>query len=283
MAKAKSDVEEVKDDLDEELDDIVDTEEDSDDLDEELDDLEESEEEESEDIADEEEKQVPAEKSKATPPAKKSAFDLSKVFANVPGVVCGDIGLELQRFPVEKIRFTTTSRSLISIVSGQVLALKTHFSDDLGSIICFGGQCCEDMGLASVRYVFPVVEYDVNKKGVPVSTELKYKCLITGKDTYENILSIKELQGDITKVDLVVTCTDEGYQKISISMAGPARWRKSKASAKQTVDFWREHMKDIILPVGKQMTEEEYIKRMGSTALVGNDVTDAELEEMFRD
>lgn len=223
------------------------------------------------------------EKSDKKVPAKKPLFDLTAAFANVPGVVCGDIGLELQRFPAEKIRFTTSARSLISIVSEQVVALKVHYNDDLGSIICFGGQCCEDMGLASVRYVFPVVEYDTNKKGVPISTEVKFKALIIGKDTYESIMAIKELQGSISKLDLLVVCTDENYQKISISAGGAARWRKKKEMAQEVVDFWREHMKDIILPVGRQMTAEEYGKKVGSAIDSGQDVTDEDLEQMFND
>lgn len=179
---------------------------------------------------------------------------------DMPGVVVGDIGLEVSRLPVERCKFTKDSRALISIVTSKVIAVKVHYREGLGSYLCFGGKCCDMDGLSRVKYLFPVIVYDTDKKGIPVSNKVEYKCLAIGKDSYEDIMAMQELNGDITNMDLLVVCKDEQYQKVSFQQAGPARWKKSKRLVKETQDFWREHMKDIIKPVARKITEAELMK-----------------------
>lgn len=224
---------------------------------------------------------VPAKVEGAVKEPTKELFSFDSL-ASLPGVVVGDVGLEISRFPVEKARFTTSSRSLISIVSGHVVAIKTHYNEDLGNYICFGGKCCEQDGLARVRYLFPVVMYDTDKRGRPVSKEVTFKTLVLGKDAYDDIRTIIELNGDITKLDLLVTCKDEQYQKVSLATAGSARWRKDREVAKQVVTFWREHIKDMIIPVARVMTPEEFDKRVAAELAIENTAgDDVDFDKMF--
>lgn len=185
-------------------------------------------------------------------------FDFSEL-GDIPGVVVGDIGLEVSRLPVEKVKFTKDSRSMISILSNRVVAIKAHYTEELGSFLCFGGSCC-NLGLPRVKYLFPCLVYETNKKGVPISNKVDYRCLALGKDAYNDILTMQELNGDITGIDIIVTCNDEQYQKVSFQPAGPARWRKSKRIVKETQDFWKDHMKDLIAPVARKITEAELKK-----------------------
>lgn len=190
-------------------------------------------------------------------------FDFSDL-GEVPGVMVGDIGIELSRLPVERIKFTKDARTLLSIVSGKVVAIKTHYREGLGSYLCWGGKCCEMDGLSRVKYLFPVVVYDTDKRGAPVSTDLTFKVLAIGKDQYDDIKTMIELNGDITKFDLLVTCKDEQYQKISFTLAGEARWRKSKAAIQETTQFWKENMKHIIKPVARKITEGDLMREIGA-------------------
>lgn len=185
-------------------------------------------------------------------------FDFSEL-GDIPGVVVGDIGLEVSRLPVEKVKFTKDSRSMISILSNRVVAIKAHYTEELGSFLCFGGSCC-NLGLPRVKYLFPCLVYETNKKGVPISNKVEYRCLSLGKDAYNDILTMQELNGDITGIDIIVTCNDEQYQKVSFQPAGSARWRKSKRIVQETQDFWKEHMKDLIAPVARKITEAELKK-----------------------
>lgn len=219
---------------------------------------------------------------KSNVPAKSGGldFDFSDL-GDMPGVMVGDIGIELSRLPVERARFTKDSRTLLSIVSGKVVAVKTHYREGLGSYLCWGGKCCEVDGLARVKYLFPVVVYDTDKRGAPVSTDLAFKVLSIGKDQYDDIRTMIDLNGDITKFDLLVTCKDEQYQKISFTMAGEARWRKSKAMVQETMQFWKENMKHLLKPVARKITEADLMREGGADEIEGgkeidfNDVFDS--------
>lgn len=210
-------------------------------------------------------------KAVATPSKDLFSFD---VLSSLPGVVVGDVGIEVSRFPVERAKFTTSARSLISIVSPKVVVIKTHYSEDMGNYICFGGKCCENDGLAKVRYLFPVVVYDTDKKGLPVSKDVSFRVLSLGKDSYDDVRTIMELNGDISKMDLLVTCKDEQYQKVSVAQAGAARWRKDKNIAREVVLFWKDHMKDLLLPVARTISPEEYLKKMSEGVAIENTVAD---------
>lgn len=226
---------------------------------------------------------APASVQQNTSLAKNDPFDFGALMS-MPGVVVGDVGLEVSRFPVERAKFTTSSRALISIVSSRVVVIKTHYSEALGNYLCFGGRCCEVDGLAKVRYLFPIVQYDTDKRGKPISRDVTFKVLALGKDSYDDVRTIMELSGDISNFDLVVTCKDEQYQKISLAQAGEARWKKSREVSKQVVDFWREHMKDMILPVARTMTPEDFAKKMAAdSAVEASSSTDVDYDALFKD
>ena len=239
-----------------------------------------------EEVEEEPEEVLPAKVSSKSQAVAKPAKDLFSFDAlmSVPGVVIGDVGIEVSRFPVERAKFTTSARSLISIISPKVIVVKTHYSEELGNYVCFGGKCCEVGGLAKVRYLFPIVVYDTDKKGLPVSKEVSFRVLSLGKDSYDDVRTIMELNGDISKMDLVVTCKDEQYQKVSLAQAGAARWRKDKEVARQVVSFWKEHMKDLIMPVARVISAEEFMKKMSEgQAIEATVADDVDFDKLFDD
>lgn len=188
-------------------------------------------------------------------------------FQSLPGVVVGDIGIEVSRLPVERAKFTKDSRALISILSKQVIAVKTHYNESLGSYLCFGGKCCEVDGLVRVKYIFPCLVYDTDKKGKPISKTATYKALSIGKDQYDDIMVISELQGDdITKVDILVSCSDEQYQKLSFQAAGDCRWQKSAQMVKECKEFWNDNMKHIIKAVARSVKAADLDKVLATGA-----------------
>ena len=71
---------------------------------------------------------------------------------------------------------------------------------------------------------------------------------------------MSELNGEITNFDLLVSCKDEQYQKLSIQMAGNARWQRSKKMTQEIQDFWKENMKHLIKPVARKITEHDLLK-----------------------
>lgn len=196
-------------------------------------------------------------------------LDFSSLMATLPGVSVGDTGLTITRFPVERIKFSKGQRTLISILSDQVIVAKTHYNEDLGNFLCFGGACCDD-DLARVRYVFPIIKYMSDPKGKPIPNidekgkpqhplyEVTNMCLSVGQDTYDALLSVKEMKGSLTQFDFLVSCSDEQYQKVSIQEAGAARYKKDPTIVKSMEEFWKQNGKHILKSIARKITPEEY-------------------------
>ena len=187
-------------------------------------------------------------------------FDFGKL--NIPGVCIGDIGISISKFPVDKIKFTKEKRELISIVSPQVLAIKTHYIEGVGSILCNGKTCCKVDGSPRIRYLFPIVVYDVDSKGKPVSNKLNFKVLCVSGGAYEDLATLMEVQ-DLTTIDLLVTCKDAQYQDISFTPAGNCRWQSQPKLVEQVVEFWSEHMEDIVKPIARDMEDNDLRNQLG--------------------
>ena len=212
-----------------------------------------------------------------------SVFDsIDLDVSSMPGVSVGEIGTVVSRFPIERVKFSTSKRELISILSRRVVIVKTHYVEDVGSFFCFSGKCCDLDGLPRVKYLLPIVMYDTNKAGKPVSSEVVVKVLSIGKDQYEDIMTINELDGDITEKDLLVTCKDEQYQKISIQSAGDARWKKGKSIVSYVTNFWKENHKYLTMAVGRSLTEGQLKEALGYDT-GSPDANDVKFDDIFKD
>lgn len=139
----------------------------------------------------------------------------------------GDI---LSPFAIEKLALAEGQKAVVGVLSTKIVIVKVHFIPDLGYIHCFGSTCCENHGLPSVRYGLPIVQYETDGKLNIISNELIFdKMIVDGAKGYKNLLQkdeILKMQGkDITKVDLLVTCTDSQYQNKTYDVLGDAKWR----------------------------------------------------------
>lgn len=215
-------------------------------------------------------------------------FDMS-AFKGIAGVTVAEVGTVISRFAVEKARFTVQSKARISPITDQIIVIKTHFSEvqGLGSFICFGGQCCRHEGIPTVRYIVPIVRYDTNKKGAPISREIKNQVWVIGQNTYEALMDLKEINGTITGIDLLVTCTDEVYQKLTLMPAGKANWTRVPSVRDKVAEFWKKNMENVLQPVARPITEQEYLKKINES---GGDVafkepvqaSDLSYDEVFK-
>lgn len=208
--------------------------------------------------------------------------EMDESLANIPGIMASNIGTKISKYPVEKMKFVTSSKELISPVTENIIIAKTHYNDEIGQILCFDGACCDKLGLPTVRYVIPIVVYDTNKGGKPISQEIEHKALIIGQGTYEDLMTIHELN-DMTAVDILVTCKDEKYQNISFNTAGESRWRKSKTLRKEVKEFWKKNKKHLITVIGKQMNEKRFLEEMGidSSQPQAQGVSEVDFNDVF--
>ena len=63
---------------------------------------------------------------------------------------------------------------------------------------------------------------------------------------------------------MIVTCTDEKFQKISIQATHRCLWSMDDACSKEVLEFWGKNLDYVVMGVARTMTEENYINLSGS-------------------
>lgn len=182
------------------------------------------------------------------------------------GVIVGDIGTKISRVPIEKYKASTQKTDRISFITKQVIGVKSHYIDDVGSILCFGKKCCEIAGLPSVRYLFPIIVYSTDNDGNIVGKKVELKILSAGEDLYKSIITISRgfaASGGIDCVDLLVTCTDDKYQKITLNYIGEASWRKVPSVVEMVNERWASDAEYAYMAIARKVDDAAFLKLMG--------------------
>ena len=188
------------------------------------------------------------------------------------GVIVADIGVKISKVPIEKYKASTQKVDRISFITKKVIAVKFHYIENVGSIICFGGKCCEIGGSPTVRYLFPIAVYSTDNEGNISGKKVELRILSAGEDLYKSIMTINkgsEMNGGIDHVDLLVTCTDDKYQKLTLTPCGAAVWRKFTPIAEFLSSRWQKDGANAYMAVARKVDEESFLK------LVGMDSSDA--------
>jgi hypothetical protein len=216
-------------------------------------------------------KSVPAKKSESTQVQESGVGNdfsidmpdsLKSSLADV-GIEVGDIGMKVSRVPIEKYKASASKVDRIGFITQKVIPVKYHFIDGVGSILCTGGKCCELQGSPTIRYLFPIVEYQTDAEGNVTGGKVALKMLSAGEDLYKSIQTINKgsmSQGGIDHVDLLVTCTDEHFQKITLVQAGEALWRKFSAVAEFLKNKWMQDGDKSYMAVARKVDDETLMR-----------------------
>lgn len=274
---------------------------DIDDLDLEQEDLEEDteiEEDDEEEDAEEVVVQTPAPVKKPTAVAKRESappatLDFTKIFsdfgpdmANNPAVVVGAVGMTISRFPIERVKFTKEKKDRISILTEQVLAVKTHYHEDIGSFMCFGGYCCDVADTPRVKYVLPIVVYTTDNKGKILNKDVTLKVLAIGQEQYDAIVTIAEnSEASLTDMDIIVSCSDADYQKCTYTKVDRpgASWKKSKETAQFVAEEYSKVKGHLLDSIARSLTEKQIKERLAGSDNGATAGTDLGMDDVFDD
>lgn len=188
------------------------------------------------------------------------SLDLSQKF---PAVVVAPTGSKLSMFAFPKVKFEEGRRCRISILTEDVIMLKTHYHPEVGSIICNGGACCKYCEKVSIKYCYPCIVYETDNSGRCTSTKVEPKLLVLGGEMYDQISLLSEIGGSITSMDLLFSCTSTQYQKCQVTQAGPAQWMNNEATVKFVSEYMSANGSKIIDAVGRTYTAEEFAAKIG--------------------
>lgn len=179
------------------------------------------------------------------------------------GIEVGDIGVKLSKVPIERYKASGSKVDRISFLTKRVIPVKYHFIDNVGSVMCFHGKCCEIGGVPQIRYLFPIAVYQTDAEGNISGNKVELRILSAGEDLYKSIITINKgtaQYGGIDHADMLVTCTDEKYQKISLTFAGPAIWRKYKEIAQFLQSRWMQDGANAYMAVARKVDEATFNK-----------------------
>lgn len=149
-----------------------------------------------------------------------------------------------------------------------VMAIKRHYNQELGSFICWGGECCQYEDKASVRYLFPVIEYPLanNDATRPLPEnygECKLKLLVAGNELYTTIADTYAAHGNSFEgFDLIMTCTEAQYQSFTV-MATNGTVRDNYKSFNKCLEEWKTKRDQAYTVVARKMDPEYYRNQKG--------------------
>jgi hypothetical protein len=218
------------------------------------------------------------------------------------GLIVGDLGVKISRVPIDKYKASTQRTDRISFVTKKVIGVKAHYIEGNGSVLCFGKKCCELVGLPSVRYLFPIVVYSTDNEGTIVGKKVDLKMLVAGDDLYKSICTIGKglsaTMGGIDNADLLVTCTDDKYQKVTLTPIAQAAWRQSDAILQMIMERWEQDAPFAHLAYARKVDEASFLKLLslddgdnsnsgnptsGSSAHSFNAAANQDLTKFFQD
>ena len=188
-----------------------------------------------------------------------------------------EMGQKVSTAVMDKFKGQKDERKRVSILmpwfdvpgkENSVMAIKRHYSQELGSFICWGGECCQYEDKAAVRYLFPVIEYPIANndatKPLPENYgECKLKLLIAGNELYSSIADAYAAHGNtFDNYDLIMTCTEQQYQSFTV-MATNETVRGSYKSFNACVEKWKQLREQAYTVVAKKMDPEYYRNQKG--------------------
>ena len=172
-------------------------------------------------------------------------------------ITFGKLGVKVTRYPVEKFHASVNNIYRIAVLSDDLCVVKIHFEPGRGFFFCFSGSCCENNGLPNVRYILPIIQYDTDKNGQPVSPSFEFKYLSLGVDSYTSLVALHQ-NVNIAQVDLIVTCSDEKYQKCSYQNVGQGLWRINPEFAKTVWEEFQRKWTLVPRSIARSMDEDKY-------------------------
>lgn len=205
----------------------------------------------------------------------KMSMDMDTDMSEGGGLVPLRFGDDLRLPRVERYKGVEDVTDVLNILSLNVAGAFVHWDDDIRYFYCFHGQCCEDCGPATVRRIIPVVQYSLTGEGTHGSP-LLIKYLSAPKDLYDNLVLKQNIlqrrfgpKADISQVDMYVTCSDGGYQKLAFEVGDKCYWRSQSEMVEQVKALYEEYKRLIESSVARRVSPERYFQLKDMAAAGG--------------
>ena len=172
-------------------------------------------------------------------------------------------GSTMKAVSAERFKASMGVNYFFNVLSRSVQAAPLHYMPGVGHIYCFQGQCCQDLGLPSIKYIVPVLEYSVQGSltSMEYGTPVFVKYLSLSLKGYEEFMVKDQLNSDLTQKDMLVRCTNEQYQNLAFDIiTGPCKWRQDKVLIEEVKKLYADFGALLELSVARAVTTQKYLE-----------------------
>lgn len=163
-----------------------------------------------------------------------------------------------------KAKVGETRIKVLSVSEQDFLFVRTHYLPNVGTFHCFNGSCClaasnaeTEGGNTSERAILPIAIYKPLLTG---GVTVDYAYIALPQTKYDSLVSLHNNVGDVTKYDLLINCTDEGFQKYEFTpLANQAPLIDSiPGEAERVNTFLANYRMNIRKTTGKEFNEQTF-------------------------
>lgn len=157
----------------------------------------------------------------------------------------------------------------VHYANGYFVCQSTFESRDGAQVCTKRAKCCELAGAGpKLRFGAVVLVYATRKDGTiltkdPTALDFEFQIWAFGEDKFGS-LRVKNEEWGLTDHDLLISCTDEQYQKIDIDVMKSALWKTNPSLKARVEAAWAAYnMKDTQKFLGRVLSESEIATKLG--------------------
>ena len=127
------------------------------------------------------------------------------------------LGEKAKPVGVEKYKGSEKFKSVIALIGNNAFPVATHYLQN-GGYIYATDYTMKELGIPKTKYVFPILNYTVREFPYDYGMPFILQYLMIPEKIYNDFCEKQEMHGDLTKVDMTVTCLGEKYQDNSFDI-----------------------------------------------------------------
>lgn len=195
---------------------------------------------------------------------------MSEGVVNLGDTTVQSQGGDFEKKPVRRIKMTQGQMLRLTFLSDEVVSRLRHYAKGVGYRRClsYQGFCpgClaadknsefwkgKDFKRATEAFGANVFVYDTDQSMQQLSNQIgSIHLFVFGTEKFSQLRTIKQMYGSLVGLDLMVTCIDEGFQKMTIT---PYPKENSFCNIPQIQEFIQKSFKEDAYPLDKMIAKE---------------------------
>ena len=184
-------------------------------------------------------------------------------------IAWGEDPIDLYR----RLRFSLRvgQRARVAVLDSAAQKAFVHFAGFY--FYCTGKGCLACLTKPpSPRYLTWILFYTADADGKVVTNPLGgvIKAWMFGRDKYGVLSQTAEEWGDLRTVDLQIDCTDEKFQRFTISVARDCLWQQNIEFAAKVITMLKEAKVDVTQLMARTITNEQMIATLAGRDASGD-------------